>query len=177
MKKLLAMAFFSLVAARACAVDGVFVEYGRGNNVQMARAGALWKWDRTWWNDSDWRISGFWEAAVGRWRGSKPNDNNQTITEVALTPVFRVAPKEGEGVMPYVEGGFLGLHFISPTFIYSGRKFGSAFQFGHHVGFGVSFGGRRQFDLGYRFQHISNGDIKLPNQGINFSELHFVYRF
>ncbi len=177
MKKLLVLAFFSLIAVRANAVDGVFVEYGQANNVKMSRVGALWKWDRTWWNDGDWQVTGYWEAVLGRWRGYRPNDNNQTITEIGVTPVFRVAQKAGSGVMPYFEGGFLGLHLISPTFIYNDRKFGSSFQFGHHIGLGMRWGEHRQFDLGYRFQHMSNADIKQPNQGINFSEIHFIYRF
>ena len=91
--------------------------------------------------------------------------------------MFRLAQKNVSGVLPYLEGGFIGLHLISPTFIYTGRKFGSAFQFGNHIGFGVRFGEHRQFDLGYRFQHMSNGGIKMPNQGINLSQTHFIYHF
>jgi len=177
MRKLIVMTFFFLIAAPAGAVDGVFVEYGQANKVAMYRVGALWKWDKTWLNDGDWQVTGFWEADLGRWRGYRSNDSNQTIAEIGLTPVFRLTRKEGAGLAPYLEGGFIGMHLISPTFIYNDRKFGSAFQFGNHLGFGATFGGRRQCDLGYRFQHMSNADIKQPNQGINFSEIHFVYRF
>ncbi|MDP1996021.1 MAG: acyloxyacyl hydrolase, partial [Gallionella sp.] len=46
-----------------------------------------------------------------------------------------------------------------------------------HVGVGARFGDRRQFDLGYRFQHLSNGGIKKPNQGINFNQIRFAYHF
>jgi len=38
-------------------------------------------------------------------------------------------------------------------------------------------GEHQQFDLGYRFQHLSNGGIKKPNQGINLNEVHFIYHF
>jgi lipid A 3-O-deacylase len=177
MGKLLGLAFFSLFALRADAIDGISVEYGLANRVEMTRLGVAWLWDRSWLSDGDWQLTGFWEATLGRWRGHRPNDNNQTITEIGITPVFRFSPKVSSGLAPYVEGGFVGLHLISPTFIYNDRKFGSAFQFGNHVGFGISFGEKREFDLGYRFQHVSNGDIKQPNQGINFSQLHFIYRF
>ncbi len=177
MKRLLVLVFFSMMATRACAVDGVFVEYGLGNMVEMGRVGALWKWDESWLNEGDWHVTGFWEASLGNWRGYKPENDNQSIVEIGITPVFRFAPKYAVGVSPYLEGGFIGMHLISPTFIYSARKFGSAFQFGNHLGFGMSFGERHQFDFGYRYQHLSNGDIKQPNQGINFSELHFIYRF
>jgi len=177
LKKLVALVFFSLLATPACAEDGVFIEYGRANMVEMSRVGALWKWDRIWLNDGDWQVTGFWEAALGRWLGHRPDDNNQTITEIGMTPVLRFAPKNFSGMAPYLEGGFVGLHLISPTFIYTDRKFGSAFQFGNHIGFGISFGEPRRFDLGYRFQHMSNGDIKQPNQGINSSQFHFIYHY
>jgi hypothetical protein len=178
MKRLLVLVFFLVMANSVYAVDGVFIEYGEANNVEMSRVGALWDWDGSWLDDGDWQVTGFWEASLGRWRGHRPDDNNQTITEVGITPVFRFAPKSAvAGMTPYLEGGFIGLHLISPTFIYNDRKFGSAFQFGNHIGFGARFGGQRQFDLGYRFQHLSNGDIKQPNQGVNFSQLHFIYHF
>ncbi|MBI5889185.1 MAG: acyloxyacyl hydrolase [Nitrosomonadales bacterium] len=172
--------FSALMASRACGADGVFVEYGRANMVEMSRVGELWKWDRNWRNDGDWQVTGFWEASLGSWRGFRPNDNNQTITEIGITPVFHFVPNafsDWGGTEPYLEVGLAGVHLISPAFIYTDRKFGSAFQFGNHVGFGVSLGARRQFGLGYRFQHISNGDIKQPNQGINFSQLHLNFIF
>jgi len=175
MKKLFALMFFSLMTSRACAVDGVFVEYGHGNNVEMSRVGGMWKWDRSWLDEGDWNVTGFWEADLGRWRGERPRDDNQSITEIGITPVFRYAPKASSGTTPYLEGGFVGLHLISPAFVNTNRKFGSSFQFGNHVGFGVSLGEHRQFDVGYRFQHLSNGDIQQPNRGINFSELHLIY--
>lgn len=178
MRKLLLAVFFALLAPCVFAADGVFVEYGMGNQVEMARLGAMWKWDGAWQVGSDWRISGLWEASLGRWIGFKPNDNNQTIYEVGITPVFRMERDEDvEGAKPYLEAGLIGMHLISPTFIYSGRKFGSAFQFGNHLGVGFLFGERRRFDLGIRYQHMSNATIKLPNQGVNFLQAHFVYRF
>ncbi len=179
MKKRFMVLFFSLMAARAGAVDGVFVEGGHGYQATMSRVGLLWNWDRSWLNDGNWHVTGFWEACLGRWRGEKPGpgSNNQTITEVGITPVFRFEQKELSGVAPYLEGGFIGLHLISPTYIYGDRRFGSAFQFGDHLGVGVRFGEHHQFDLGLRYQHLSNGDIRQPNNGINFSQVHFVYHF
>jgi len=52
---------------------------------------------------------------------------------------------------------------------------GSAFQFGEHLGFGYRFGVTGAYDLGYRFQHISNGNIKDPNDGINFHQIRLQY--
>ncbi len=185
MQNLFILMFLSLTATHASAMDGFFIEYGRGNAsvissssmVDMYRVGAQWKWDKSWLNEGHWGITGFWEASLGSWRGYKPDANNQTITDIGITPVFRLAQKVGSGMMPYLEGGLLGMHLISPTSIYSGRNFSTAFQFGHTVGFGVSLGEHRQFDLGYRFQHLSNGNIKKPNNGVDFNQIHLAYRF
>ena len=161
----------------ARAVDGVYTEGGHGGYVEMARVGAFWNWDKTWMYGDNWKITGAWEAALGGLRGEKPDDNNQIIADIGITPVFHMMRTTGEGLTPYLEGGFLGLHLISKAFAFDSRKFGSGFQFGHHVGFGVNFGDRREFMLGYRFHHMSNAGIVEPNQGVNISEIHFAYAF
>lgn len=176
MKKLSVLLFSMLMTAQAYAVDGMSVEYGSGDSADMARVGALWNWDKSWFNDGDWHVTGFWEASAGQWRGKSSVGNNQTVTDIGITPVFRFEQQQPDGMAPYLEGA-IGFHLISPAFIYANRKFGSSFQFGDHVGFGVRFGERQQFDLGYRYQHLSNAGIKKPNQGINFSQVHFDYRF
>jgi hypothetical protein len=51
----------------------------------------------------------------------------------------------------------------------------TAFQFANMAGVGVQFGGRQQYQAGYRFQHVSNGGIKEPNPGINFHQLYLQY--
>ena len=160
----------------AYAVDGVSIEYGDGNAADMVRVGAIWNWDKQWLNDGSWLITGFWEASLGRWHGHSANGNNQIITDVGITPVFRFQQEKMSGFAPYAEAA-IGFHLISPTFIDAARKFGSSFQFGDHVGLGVRFGDRQRFDLGYRYQHLSNGTIKDPNHGINFRQVHFDYRF
>jgi lipid A 3-O-deacylase len=175
MKKLLVL--FLLMPSFAHAVDGVFVERGKSNNVAMVRFGAVWNWEKSWAYGSDWQVTGAWEATVGGWRGEQPAGNNQVIGDIGITPVFHVSRRDATGIRPYFEGGFLGLHLISRAFIYDTRKFGSAFQFGHHLGFGADFGERHQYMLGFRFQHLSNAGIVQPNQGINFSLIHFAYSF
>ncbi|MDE2311408.1 MAG: acyloxyacyl hydrolase [Betaproteobacteria bacterium] len=176
MKKLSALMFSTMAMGQAYAVDGVSIEYGKGNSADMVRVGALWNWDKSWLNDGDWHITGFWDASLGQWRGKSSVGNNQTVTDIGITPVFRFEQKNPSGMAPYVEGA-IGFHLISPAFIYANRKFGSSFQFGDHVGFGVRLGDRRQFDLGYRYQHLSNGSIKEPNHGINFNQIHLDYYF
>lgn len=165
-----------LSCGNALAVDGVAVEYGNGDATDMARVGATWNWDKQWFTEGSWLLTGFWEASLGRWNGHSAAGNNQTITDIGFTPVFRFQQKNPGKCAPYAEAA-IGFHLITPTFINADRKFGSAFQFGDHIGFGVRLGDRQQFDLGYRFQHLSNGSIKQPNQGINFNQVRFAYQF
>jgi len=79
-------------------------------------------------------------------------------------------------VAPYLEAA-VGLHLLSHTSVSLERRFSTAFQFGNHLGLGLRFGSQRAFDLGYRFQHLSNAGIKRPNQGINFHQVRFQYHF
>ncbi|MDZ4202669.1 MAG: acyloxyacyl hydrolase [Gallionella sp.] len=176
MKKIGALLMALSFSGGALALDGVSVEYGSGDSSSMARVSAQWDWDKQWFTDGEWLVTGFWEASLGSWRGNSSVGNNQTITDIGITPVFRLQQKNPVGFAPYAEAA-IGFHMISPTFIYANRRFGSAFQFGDHIGFGVRFGDRQQFDLGYRYQHLSNGGIKQPNQGINFNQVRFGYHF
>jgi hypothetical protein len=167
-----------LLSANALAVDGVSLEAGNGDSTNMARVGVIWKWDKKWFNDGEGSllVTGFWEATAGTWRGHSAVGNNQTVTDIGITPVFRLQQRTPSSFAPYAEAA-IGFHLISPAFIYANRKFGSSFQFGDHVGLGARFGKQQQFDIGYRFQHLSNGSIKKPNQGINLNQVHFAYYF
>ena len=176
MKTIVSFLIALLVSGNVFAVDGLSLELGNGQHADSVRVGAIWDFNKTWFNDGDWLVTGFWEASVGTWRGNSTVGNNQTITDLGITPVFRLQQKNPTGISPYFEGA-IGFHLVSPTYIYANRKFGSAFEFGDHIGFGARFGEKQQFDLGYRFQHLSNGGIKMPNQGINFNQIHFSYRF
>ena len=57
------------------------------------------------------------------------------------------------------------------------KHFCSAFQFGNHLGFGYRFGARGEFDLSYRYQHLSNAGIKLPNSGLDSKQVRLQYWF
>ena len=176
MKQIGLLAIVLFLSSNALAVDGASVEYGNGDAADMARVGMSWNWDRQWFTGGDWLVTGYWEASLGSWRGRSAAGNNQTVTDASITPVFRLQQKNPGEFAPYAEAA-IGFHLITPTFIYANRNFGSAFQFGDHIGVGARFGDRRQFDLGYRFQHLSNGGIKKPNQGINFNQIRFAYHF
>ena len=173
-KKSLAFAFLGLVLSceTVFAVDSASVEYGTGNGAEMWRVGAQWNWKSKWLQRGNWHMGGYWDAQVGQWSGSGKN----TITDLGLTPVFRYQETQPSGISPYVEGA-IGFHLISPVRLDEHRGFSSGFQFGDHVGVGARFGERHRYDLGLRFQHLSNAGIKKPNNGINFTQVRFQYHF
>ena len=147
------------------ASDGVSFEAGHGAGTDMWRIGVTRKWQKSWLEAGNWRLSGYWELQYGEWYGHEKN----TIHDLGFTPVFRFQQIERSRFSPYVEGA-IGFHFIQPVRQDPSRGFSTSFQFGDHVGAGVRFGSRGQFDLGMRFQHLSNGGIKEPNNGINFTQ-------
>lgn len=67
----------------------------------------------------------------------------------------------------------------SPTFIgrnrFGARNMGSAFQFTSHIG--VAWAVAPRFELGYRFQHMSNAGIDDDNPGLNSHMVTLAWRF
>jgi hypothetical protein len=64
-------------------------------------------------------------------------DGAKNVSEVAVTPVFRLLRADREG--PYFEVG-VGAHLASAKRVNREREFGSHFNFGTHVGVGMLFG-------------------------------------
>ena len=158
----------------AWALDGVAFEIGGGEGVDRVRAAVQWDWNRQWLRVSDWHLGGYWDLSIGQWhKGDVAPGQNDDITDIGLTPVFRVQPNTLTG--PYFEAG-IGFHLLSRTSI-GDKQLSTKFQFGDHLGLGYRFGAKGAFDVGYRFQHHSNAGIKRPNPGINFHQVRVRYHF
>ncbi len=164
----------------ALAVDGVSFEYGKsdsGNSsVNLYRVGIQWDWNKKLLEVGNWHVGGYWDLNLGYWDNRSVAKTNNSITDIGFTPVFRFQQNSMTGLSPYAELG-VGFHFLSQTSVSTERRFGSSFQFGDHVGAGVRFGDKGQYDIGYRYQHLSNAGIKQPNQGINFHLVRLQYHF
>jgi lipid A 3-O-deacylase len=76
-------------------------------------------------------------------------------------------------VTPFVQGG-LGVHLVSHASI-GDRRLGTSFHFGQQVIFGIRFGQGRRHSLAARAEHVSNGDLKDPNDGVSFYGLEYRY--
>ena len=163
-----------MAGPRALATDGAALEIGRGDGTDMGRVAVQWGWNKRWFEGGDWHLGGYWDLGLGYWRGDDvlPGQNDD-IAEIGFTPVFRFQRNSLAG--PYFEGG-IGAHLLSRTQI-GDKRFSTKFQFGDHLGLGYRFGAKGAWDLGYRFQHLSNGSIKKPNDGINFHQVRLQYWF
>ncbi len=182
--RLLIAAVLLAASPAAFAVDGYSFEYGKSDSgnasVNLYRLGMQWDWNKKLVEFGDWHLGGFWDVNVGYWDNKSPFQtggySTSSIAEIGVTPTFRVQQNTISGIAPYAELA-VGFHFLSKTFVGAQRQFGSSFQFGDHVGAGVRFGDKGQFDIGYRYQHLSNGGIKAPNQGINYNIVRLQYHF
>ena len=89
-------------------------------------------------------------------------------------PVFRIS-KAAVLLSPFLELG-LGPHVHTKSKI-ENDDFDIPFAFGSHIGLGVELGRSKNFELLYRFQHLSNASLGNENPGINFHVLQLVTHF
>jgi lipid A 3-O-deacylase len=171
---LLLMIFAVGAAPSSWAANGIAIEAGHGDATDMGQISLIRQWDHKWFTDGDWYLTGYWEVSAGNWKSSSAG--GKRIWDVGFTPVFRLQTKASSGFRPYVDGA-VGAHLISDTHVNDNLDMGSSFEFGSHVGLGLLFGDKSQFDLGYRYQHLSNADLKTPNPGIEFQQVRFAYLF
>ena len=180
MRALFVFACLVLAVPQARAIDGMSLELGSSDSsntsVDMARVGVQWNWSKRWALGSNWHIGGFWDLGLGYWDNDSRNRTTSSIVDFGFTPVFRLQQTNPGAVAPYLEGA-IGFHYLSNSSLGSKRRLGSRFQFGDHIGLGLRFGPRHAYDIGYRYQHLSNAGIKEPNQGINFHQIRLQYHF
>lgn len=171
---LLAVCAFALHTA-SFAADGISIETGTGGNVDLARVGVQWDWDKQWFKSDGSYIGGYWDITAQQWHEKRYQDvpgARRTISSIGITPVFRYQNTNKQGF--YAEAG-IGAHLFSHLYDNDGRQESTAFLFGDHLGIGYVF--TNGVDLGLKLQHFSNGGIKEPNDGVNFVVLKLGYHF
>jgi lipid A 3-O-deacylase len=165
-----------LSAPLAQARDGVAFEYGHGNHTDMGRVAYTRDWSEPLYETGSLSLGGYWDASLGFWNPHSTDGNNHQVTDIGLTPVFRITQKVRSTLAPYAEAA-VGAHLLSTHSIYNKRNMSSNYQFGDHVALGVSFGDQLQWDVAARLQHLSNAGIINPNPGINFYQVRVDYHF
>jgi len=162
-------------------IDAISLSYGeeQGNNdIKAYRVGLQNKWERTWLNEGAWYVGGYWDAELAYLEAADHvNSDHNELFDLGLTPVFRMQRDTSlsSGVSPYAEVG-IGPHLFSHTSL-GNKQYSTALQFGSLIGFGLGFGNKGQYEISYRFQHLSNANIKSPNHGIDLHLLRLGYNF
>jgi len=176
---MLLLASFTLAhGAESRWVDSMTVSLGKDNDTNKTNAiqfGLQNKWNRTWFNDGAWFVGGFWDASLAYLKSDINQDTS--LFDLSLTPFLRLQrdAQLSSGVTPFSQIG-LGGHLLSDTEL-GNRDLATRLQFGPQVGVGLGFGQKGNYELTYRYQYLTNGDIKQPNDGLKMHFLSFGYAF
>jgi lipid A 3-O-deacylase len=166
---------FSLASAVRADTLGVQVAGALGSH-STNKVDVVLAWDPgiDWWHVGGWHFALIGEANVAYWHTTEGASRND-VYELGVTPFVRFIKDTGS-VRPYIEAG-AGLRGLTHPTVSDRFTVSTAFQFTEVIGVGAQFGGHQQYEAGLRFQHISNGGIKEPNPGINFSQLYVRCNF
>ena len=178
---LLLLTFMTTASARGNSwIDSMSFMVGTDDDsidATIYRLGLQNRWKRTWFNGGAWNVGGYWDAEIAYIEADAAQGQNDDLYDISLTPVFRMQRDTAlsSGVSPFAEAG-IGAHLLSETSL-ANKRYSTAFQFGSLIGMGLGFGRHGQYELGYRYQHISNASIKRPNDGLNLHMLRLGYSF
>ncbi|MFF7705953.1 acyloxyacyl hydrolase [Pseudomonas sp. NPDC007930] len=168
MKRLLGLAAVAALAvgySTGAQADGISFSAGdTGQSTQVYRLGYAIDWDKSWWQTSMGRLTGYWDAGYTYWDG----DKRSSVSTLSFAPVFRYEFGSGS-IKPFIDLG-IGVSVFSRSKV-EDRDLGSAFNFEDRIGLGVQFGGGHE--LSVRAIHYSNAGIKEPNDGIEAYSLNY----
>lgn len=144
---------------------------GSDHSIKQNRIALGADWKQPLFENDTFRIDGRWEINANEWHSTLDHPQNKSGWIIGLTPVFHYNWKL-TSFTPYFEAG-AGPQFISDITIENTYK-STQFQFGDILGLGIT---TKHFEIGYRYLHISNANIEIPNPGTNFHNLHIGYKF
>lgn len=155
--------------------DRMTVEVGGGDDVYVFGAGAQWDWKEDLLEFLGFSLDTYFQFDYTRWQSTEDSTQEGANNSLGFTPVFKFTREISPSITTYFETS-VGVCLISNTEI-NDKDYGSNFQFRDTLGVGAFFGKNQQWGLSYKFQHISNNAIKLPNNGINFHLMNISYRY
>ncbi len=163
-----------IVATNPLKARSMSTEMGGGDHVYVARVGAQWDWNDDLMEVFGWKLSSYWQFDISRWQSTRDSSQGGVNMTAGFTPMFRFTGKEGY-VQPYLDVG-VGVYLFTVS-RFQEHEFGSNFQFSDMFSVGANVGKRNQWGFAYKFQHYSNGSVRVPNKGINFHLLTLTYKY
>lgn len=146
-------------------------DQGSDNTIDHFRIALGADWKETFYQSGNFEIGGRWEVNANYWHSTRNNPDNQEGYMFGITPVFQFS-YGFSGMDVYLETG-AGPQFLNDPTIENEFK-STQFQFGDIFGLGVK---TKRVEVGYRYLHVSNAGIEMPNPGTDFHNLHVGYRF
>lgn len=114
MKKLLPLAVLAALSsvhvASAQAADVSAAVGATGQSGMTYRLGLSWDWDKSWWQTSTGRLTGYWDAGYTYWEGGDEGAGKHSLS---FAPVF-VYEFAGDSIKPFIEAG-IGVAAFSGT--------------------------------------------------------------
>ena len=146
----------SLLVWNPMQLDGLGFDQGSDKSFDRTRMLWLWNIDEPIAEFGPLTLAGHYEFAFGQVAPSPKN------VQLGITPVLEWQLNGLPG-SPMIETGLSG-NWLSRT-EHTERQISTHFQFGEVLGVAVKIA---DWQIGARYQHLSNGDIKQPNNGYNF---------
>lgn len=116
-------------------------------------------------------LNAHWEVDLAYWQSRLKQPKTKDGYTFSMMPVLSYRLSRIP-LTPYLETG-IGLAYISNSTMENIDK-STNFQFTEILGLGVELADWR---LGYRYRHISNAGISLPNNATDIHSLHLSYQF
>lgn len=155
--------------------DSVFVTAGGAtDDVTNLGVGIAWDWN---WERLRRKaeVTGHTELMVSHWRARGFGGGDQGFRQLVVLPVLRMQLRQGRSPW-FLEAG-IGVSWMNRLYITPDKVFSKQFNFYDMVGLGYKFGEGDRHELGLRYVHVSNADLKKPNPGEDFVLLRYAVRF
>jgi lipid A 3-O-deacylase len=179
LKKIMVPACAALLATGVHAADlspsGYFIQGAVAERSAYSVSGGLvwpWAWRTTM---AGGEFTAITEAFVSHWSARAVGGGRDSFIQVGVQPLLRYRFGEGRSDW-FLEGG-IGLTVTDKLYVTSSKTFSTRFNFADTLGVGMSFGNKRESELGLRITHYSNASIKRPNPGENFLQLRYAKTF
>jgi hypothetical protein len=142
---------------------------GTDTDIETARLAYRFDFNKAQWQTKNFLLSAGLEASIGHWQ-SPSQYIYRSIDDAGIAPIFKL--KTDTSSPWYAEVG-VGIHYLSNTHIRDYSK-STQFQFGDQFGFGWE---NNQFRVGYKYMHVSNANIEIPNPSTDFNMIEVGYRY
>lgn len=120
----------------------------------------------------DAELTHYYLFAYNYWQSTIVDGQEGVVNGLEFIPVFRLNWSYSS-LLSFVETS-VGASVLSRSSI-NDRQLSTNFQFSNSLAFGGYFTPQATWTL--QLQHYSNNSIKLPNNGVNFYNLNFAFRY